>query len=376
MTGGGVTSEGRNKIYAWVAPVSDQADIAFTRTMAALPRDMYTANRSHKMLILPNGAMMRFKSADRPDTLYGEDNWAVVVDEASRVKETAWHAIRSTLTYTQGPIRLIGNVRGRKNWFYQLSRRAQQGEPDLTWHRIIAHDAIKAGVLATEEIEQARRIYPEHVFRELYLAEAGDEGDNPFGIAAIHSCIGPLSGREPRCWGWDLAKHQDYTVGIALDDRGHTVKFERFQRPWEETVATILRVVGRTPCLVDSTGVGDPILERLQRDNGGENGNYMGYHFHPASKQKLMEGLALAIQSQDISFPAGDIVFELEQFQYEVTPNSIRYSAPDGFYDDCVCALALAQIHRTHVKPRMHISAKAMARARERPGRHPFQLRF
>ncbi len=55
-----------------------------------------------------------------------------------------------------------------------------------------------------------------------------------------------------------------------------------------------------------------------------------------------MEGLAVAIQKQEIGFPDGVIANELESFEYEYTRTGVRYSAPSGMNDDAVCALALA----------------------------------
>ena len=67
-----------------------------------------------------------------------------------------------------------------------------------------------------------------------------------------------------------------------------------------------------------------------------------GLKFTSQSKQQLMEGLATAIQQARIGFPDGVIVNELEVFEYQFTSNGVRYSAPSGFHDDCVMALALA----------------------------------
>ena len=324
--------------YWWVAPVFPQAEIAYRRLKRGLPPEVFQANESKLSITLRNGTVIWFKSADKPDSLYGEDVYAAVIDEASRVKAEAWYAVRSTLTKTQGPVRIIGNVKGRQNWFYQLARKAESGEPGMSYHRLLAYDAVQAGVLSAEEVEDAKRQLPESVFRELYLAEPSDDGGNPFGIRAIHECIAPLSDQPPVCWGWDLAKSVDWTVGIAIDKLGRTCRFERFQKPWQETILHILQATGNTPTLVDSTGVGDPILESLQQGRG----NYQGLKFTSASKQQLMEGLAVAIQQQKITYPEGVIVMELEQFGFEYTRTGVRYSAPDGLHDDCVCALALA----------------------------------
>ncbi len=326
--------------FWWVAPVYPQADIAYRRFKQALPHDVYDFHDSKlRITAKPNQTAMWFKSGEKPDNLYGDDVYGAVIDEASRIREESWHALRSTLTYTRAPVRMIGNVRGRGNWFYKLCRRAQAGDPDMEYHKLTCWDAVAAGILNIEEIEDAKRTLPKNVFRELYLAEPSDDGGNPFGIAAIHGCIGVLSSDPPEVWGIDLAKSHDYTVLLALDKQGRTCRFERFQRSWQDTIRHVRATVGYDAALVDSTGVGDPVLEALQ---AGGYSNYEGYKFTQPSKQQLMEGLAVAIQSKKITYPEGTIVNELESFEYEFTRTGIRYSAPEGMFDDCVCALSLA----------------------------------
>lgn len=344
---------GRN--YWWVAPIYPQAKIAYRRIARQLaqklPRDAYQCNESELTITFPGHGTMWFKGADNPDSLYGEDVYGAIIDESTRVKEEAWHAVRSTLTATRGPIRIIGNVKGRKNWAYKLARRAEAGEPNMRYTKITAMDAVAAGVLDEEEIDDARRALPEAVFRELYLAEPSDDGGNPFGIVAIGVCIAPLSTQPAKVWGWDLAKSQDWTVGIALDAQHHVCALERWQGPWETTIDRIIATTGACPAFVDSTGVGDPILEALQKRAHVRPGphapkpRFEGFKFTVPSKQQLMEGLAVAIQQGEVTYPDGPIVNELEAFEYEYTRTGVRYSAPTGMHDDCVCALALAVQH-------------------------------
>lgn len=326
--------------YWWVAPSRSQAKIAYDRLKIALPRTLYVANDSALTLTLPTGSAMWFKTGENPDLLYGEDVKAVVIDEASRIREEAWHALRSTLTATRGPARIIGNVKGRKNWFYKMARRAESGDPDMHYAKITHIEAVAAGVLDAAEIDDARSQLPAQVFRELYEAEPSDDEGNPFGIEAIRACVAPLSTAEPVAWGWDLAKSVDWTVGAALDKHGHVCRFVRFQAPWPETKTRILRETGTLPALVDSTGVGDPIVDDLHKLGGR---NFEGFQFSSSSKQKLMEGLAAAIQAQQIRFPGGVIVTELEAYEYQYTRTGVKYSAPEGMHDDCVCSLALVQ---------------------------------
>ena len=333
----------RGQSFWWISPVYPQAKIAFRRLKRGLPENLYQANESELTVTLPNEAIISFKSAEKPDNLYGEDVFAAVMDEATRMREEAWHAIRSTLTATRGYVRIIGNVKGRRNWAYALARKAEGGELGWLYSKLTADDAVEAGIIASDEVEQARSQLPENVFKELYFAEPSDDGGNPFGQEAIRQCIGDISGKPPVVYGVDLAKSVDWTVAIGLDDTGAVCRLDRYQLPWEETVRRLVQEIGLTPAIVDSTGVGDPIVERLQR----ELSNVEGYHFSSTSKQKLMEGLAVAIQSNEIQYPNGAIVSELDAFLFEYTRTGVRYSAPQGVHDDCVMALGLAVYGKT-----------------------------
>lgn len=352
--------------YWWVAPVSGQADIAFGRMRRALRDEPCRAYLAPRRIVLENGAIVWFKSADKPDSLYGDDVHAMVIDEASRVKRDAWYALRSVITATRARVRIIGNVKGRKNWFYEMARKAQAGHKRMGYHIMTAVDAIAAGVLAAEEVDDARSELPEHVFNELYMAKAADDGGNPFGQDNIDACTVAEMHKAPAdVYGIDLAKSVDWTVVIGMTRLGHVVSFDRWQRvPWEVTYDRIVRIIGKKPTLIDSTGIGDPILETLQKMTdkriGSDHAQVQGYKFNPASKQQLMEGLAVSLQSHGLVIPEGHITMELGVFEYEYkgkdgTFTGVRYSAPTGYHDDCVMALALADIHRARSKPTMEI---------------------
>lgn len=151
---------------------------------------------------------------------------------------------------------------------------------------------------------------------------------------------------DPYCWGVDLAKHTDWSVAIGLDENGRVAACERWQSDWKSTKERLTGLIGSSPALIDMTGVGDPIVEDLQRSCMG----IEGYVFTGPSKQRLMEGLASAIHQQLIRIdPQYQVLIsELESFEYIVKTTAdgriqgVQYSAPPGMYDDCVCALALA----------------------------------
>jgi phage FluMu gp28-like protein len=273
------------------------------------------------------------------------------MDEASRCKEESWHALYTTLTATRGQIRVIGNVKGRKNWAYRLARKAQAGAPGYSYAKITADDAVKAGILTQGAIDEAREALPENVFRELYYAEASDDEGNPFGFQAIRKCIAGISNGRPIVFGLDIARSRDWMVLIGLDAQGYVCYFDRWQGPandpqyWEKSVARTVTAVGNSGAvtLVDATSMGgDHMLEALRTAGRKFNQTYLGYVFSAKSKQSLMEGLAMAIQQATVHYPDGFIVDELETFEYEYRRNGVSYTAPEGLHDDCVCSLALA----------------------------------
>jgi phage FluMu gp28-like protein len=336
-----------NQAVWWVAPVYQQAEIAFRRMKAQVnSRDFFQSNESKLVLTTPIGSRIEFKSAEKPDNLYGDDVYAAVFDEASRAREESWYALRSTLTATKGKCKLIGNVKGKKNWFYKLGEKAKSGEPNLEYFKITAYDAAKEGILDVEEIEQAKRDLPDYVFKELYLAEPADDNSNPFGYDNIENCIIPNQSGVVTAYGIDLAKYTDWTVIIGLNEQGNVCHFERFQKDWSQTMSHIVKIIGTTPAYIDSTGVGDPIVEQLQRSHP----RVKGFKFTSQSKQQLIEGLVMAVQQRQIGFPEGNIADEMRNFEFEYSRTGVKYTAPQGLNDDCVMSLALAWDCKQHNK--------------------------
>lgn len=127
-------------------------------------------------------------------------------------------------------------MKGRKNWFFIGCRKAEGGEPNHSYHKIIATDAVAAGVFPQEELDDARRALPDAVYRELYLCEPSDDGGNPFGLSYIRSNIAEMSKKLTVAFGGDLAKSIDWTVLHGLDEDGCTTEHHAFnchgRRPW------------------------------------------------------------------------------------------------------------------------------------------------
>lgn len=168
--------EGYN--HWWVAPVYSQTKIAFKRLRAKLGKTgLYKINESNLTITTPKGVVIHFKSADKPDNLFGEDVYSIVFDEAPRAKVDAFYALRSTITATGGKMKLIGNFGGTSNWMHQLKQKSLEKETQYSYFKITAWDAVREGILDESEILQAQKDLPPKIFKQLYLAEEQESDD-------------------------------------------------------------------------------------------------------------------------------------------------------------------------------------------------------
>jgi hypothetical protein len=155
-----------------------------------------------------------------------------------------------------------------------------------------------------------------------------------------------MSTDKPIAFGVDLAKSTDWTVVCGLAASGRICVLERWQSDWRTTRERLARMIGGTKALIDSTGVGDPIVE----DITAVCRKAEGFKFTSQSKQQLMEGLASAIQEQSVGYPDGWLRSELDSFGFRYTGGRVVYEASTG-HDDGVCALALAVAAKRQYRP-------------------------
>lgn len=174
-----------NYNHWWVAPVYAQAEIAFKRMKNKVSKSgAYKINESKLIITTPIGTHIHFKSAEKPDNLFGEDVYSCVFDEAPRARVEAFYALRSTLTATRGKMKLIGNFGGAANWMHLLKEKSET-DPEYAYFKITAWDAVKEGILEESEVLQAKKDLPEKIFNQLYLAESTDTDDQIYSYDSI-----------------------------------------------------------------------------------------------------------------------------------------------------------------------------------------------
>lgn len=261
------------KPVGWFAPTYKILDDAWRECIAATRDVAEKVEKQERRIVLITGGAIEFWSLDTPDPGRSRKYARTIIDEAGIVRDlqAAWQeAIRPTLTDYRGDGWFLGTPKGR-NFFHQLFVKGQ--EPNGDW-KSWRFRTIDNPTISEEEIEGARSDLPDAAFRQEYLGEPADDGGNPFGEAAIRECAVPDSLCDPipghqYVMGVDLAKSVDYTVAVIIDAAtASVVAIDRFQSPWDLTMKRIQALATRynnASLCVDATGVGDPIVEQLQR---------------------------------------------------------------------------------------------------------------
>lgn len=321
---------------AYITPTYQLGKIFFQEILKVLPPEIYKKNEADLVINFITGGSIRFFTGEKLDAMRGLKFHLVIIDEASYIPnlQDGWqNSIRPTLTDYKGKAIFLSTPKGR-NFFYSLY--IKHDEPEWESFKFTTYDN---PFIDSTEIDAAKAQLPHSVFEQEYMANPMENAANPFGSEYITRCTKPLSSKTPKVWGIDLAKSVDWTVIIALDEDGVVCRFYRFQKDWLQTKQFITTTIPKNdPIIIDSTGVGDAIVEDLQKWFNAMH----GFKYTSQSKQQLMESLASAIHKMEIFFPEGPVKDELEIFEYLFTSTGVKYSAPAGFHDDCVNALAMA----------------------------------
>lgn len=201
-------------------------------------------------------------------------------------------------------------------------------------------------------------------YKHIWLGEPLAQANNAafrdvVGIIRDYTVPIPYNPEFEYVLGVDLARSVDNTVLTVINKQLKRVDYvERMESEnrtsWnyqKEKIFNVSRQYGNALTIVDSTGVGDPIVEDLQRmgcsiyhaetTTGVEK---PGYKFNMTSKENLMEKLKVAIELRLFTIPRIDwLARELERFECVTLPSGKhRYQGRDGEHDDGVISLALA----------------------------------
>ncbi len=338
------TYELSRKVYAYVIKFLLKVEPKIKRFMT---------DRPAPQIRFSENIWIQCKSTTEPQSLLGEELDMLVLDEAANISKRIWfdYLIPTTASKERNcQSFFIGTPRG-KNWFYDLWLRAK--ENNAAFH-FTSLDGVSISQTEWDRIKEAS---PKDLFQQNFEATFLEESASVFrNIREIVSpdCLGDPKPGQNYIMGVDLAQIKDFTVMLVLDKSTNTIVFkDRFQKiSYPLQVKRIYETAMRynnAKIVLELNNVGIAIANTLQeqgaRVEGFKTVGTISKDFEKkGSKQKAIEKLAVDIEHRNLTIPDWDILIdELGVFGCELTASgNIKYGAPEGYHDDCVIALALA----------------------------------
>ena len=107
----------------------------------------------------------------------------LLVDEASRVSDEVYKAVRPMLATSDGGLWLMSTPWGKRGFFYEAWAHGGPG-----WERIVAR-ATECPRIAASFLEEERREMGERSFRQEYMCEFEDSVSGVFGRDLVDRAI-------------------------------------------------------------------------------------------------------------------------------------------------------------------------------------------
>jgi len=348
--------ESKGSKGGWVSPIYSQAKKVYKEIVTACHEIISSHNGSDLIINFVNGSSIQFLSAERYDSIRGFSFHYCVIDEAAYVKEEALNeAILPTLTALGKKCLIISTPKGRGNWFYKYHLRGQETNYNYISFNGKSTDNPYADL---DFIEEQKKSLPPDIFRQEYLAEFTDSGNDVF-VGLDQVCILKEFSydreRTPGVFcGIDTGINQDFSVLSIISESGRVLEIVRINGTTIDEIGAQfvqrLRRYDLTGGYCETNGIGQALFERVKRDIR----SVKGFVTTNDSKVRMIRKLILDIQNQVLELPSKELYpilyNEMSSFTYKISPNgSLQFGHPNGGHDDTVMSLALANIARTEI---------------------------
>lgn len=339
-----------------LAPTQVQATIIFDRVVALYEALGETnelppmkVRRTPYANLQVGGRKLAARSGRVGHYLRGNEATHIYVDEAAFVPaETITDVAMPMLATTHGRLTMISTPNGM-NHFWRFFRMGEQSEHGV-WSRTAPSQ--ENPVISPEFLATQRALISDRAYRVEYEAEFIDSSGRIFRTEHLERAVRPrlpaITGNAVAI-GIDWARYSDETAVVVLRGSSDEFVVERIESwsllSWSEQVARVARLIGQFPnarVLCDATGVGDPVLEMLQRQC--PSAAIEGLVFTAPEKQRLIDELVWAFERDALRMlPHPELMRQLTHYEGTVgRTGHVRLGATSGFHDDIVTALALA----------------------------------
>lgn len=337
---------------AWISPIYSQGKKVFDELLNAANKIVTHSNKADLTIKFVNGSTLQFLSAERYDSIRGYSFNYLVVDEAAFIREEAINeAIFPTLSAI-GKKCLVISTPKSKNWFYNAFLKGSTANDDYISFRGISTDN---PFIDVDFINNQLKSLPTDIFRQEYLAEFSEATNDVFrgldNVCILNGWTEPTRSKR-YYFGIDIGLSNDYTVCTILDESGRAAKVIRFNgeslADAGKTIVNTLSKYSPKSGYIETNGIGQAMFE-LVRSAGIK---CKGFTTTQESKTRGVRSLIQDIEDMTIELPSKELMpemyNELSAYTYKVNTNGkLSFSHPNGYHDDCVDALWLANLARS-----------------------------
>ena len=339
----------------WVDTVNTNIDRYIERyfypVLKHLPPSSWKWRQQRKELEI-FGHKLDMRSADRPELIEGFAYKFIMLNEAGIIlrKDYLYYNTILPMTLDFNPDFYIGGTPKGKGLFHELAIRAQ--DPERKDQRFFHYTSFDNPYLTKKDVIELTKEIPKSIQEQEVYANFLEDQSTVFRNLLTCATAKPEKpdGGKNYYLGVDIARVQDYTVLVVLDDDGNQVYMDRFNElDWKiqrERIKHVAKLYNNAQVWLDATSMGGDMMYQDLYEMGLD---VYPYKFTNESKKMLVQALMMSLEQEKIRIfnkedPMGAIQFnEMVIFEYEMTSSGlIRYQAPEGHHDDCVYGLALA----------------------------------
>ena len=331
----------------WISPIYNQSKKVFQELESAARDVMKSSNKADLTITFINGSTIQFLGAERYDSIRGFSFNYLVVDEAAFTKEQAVNeAIFPTLTAI-GKKCLIISTPKSKNWFYTYYLKGVNENSEYISFKGLSQDN---PYIDQQFIEQQRQSLPPEIFKQEYLAEFTESGNDVFTgvdlVCNLNQWDVPQRNRR-YYFGVDTGLSNDYSVLTIMDESGRVAKVLRENgKTFEEISRIFCQELNKYTLhggFCETNGIGRAMFELIQK----EFRKTQAFITTNDSKNKGIRNLIYKIQNGDLELPDEKLFpylkQELQAYSYKISATgTMTFNAPNGLHDDTVMSLMFA----------------------------------
>jgi len=310
-------------------------------------------NEAEKQLETIYDGLIEVKSADDPESLVAVGLDIVLMTEVARAKslQDIWANLFARLSSNgrglggKGGVGIFNSTPLGRGFFHTMYQWGQ--DPTMpeweSWH----FDCYSSPYIKKEDIEIAKRMLPERLFRQNWLAEFLSDSGEVFANVdklSIGEIEEPMPDKVYKA-AWDPSQRVDLSVFGIRDQYGRQVYKRVFTGMLYEHQLDIIEVqckrYNNAPIDIDMTSGGETLPREAQKRGLQANGIYWSGGGN--IKQEMVSHLCVLMEQEAIVLLDDEMQKEeLKSYTYQITKSGhVRYSAPTGQHDDHVSMLMM-----------------------------------